>query len=137
MKTEHGFNAVFSHGEALRRWNNLCSSFNSFHSSGHRGPRTASASPTPQLRDITCFHTPQLCMLSTSSHMSLSIPFPSIQWRSVRDLCALNNAVLKGQEGDEERVSALVSRARRRGGEGGTVGGRGAGWSRGPGRSCR
>lgn len=60
-------------------------------------------------RDITCFHTPQLCMLSTSSHMSLSIPFPSIQWRSVWDLCALNNAVLKGQEGDEERVNALAS----------------------------
>ncbi len=57
-------------------------------------------------RDITCFRTPQLCMLSTSSHMSLSIPFSSIQWRSVWDLCALNNAVLKGQEGDEERVNA-------------------------------
>lgn len=41
--------------------------------------------------------------------MSLSIPFPSIQWRSVWDLCALNNAVLKGQEGDEERVNALAS----------------------------
>jgi len=41
--------------------------------------------------------------------MSLSIPFPSIQWQSVWDLCALNNAVLKGQEGDEERVNALVS----------------------------
>lgn len=41
--------------------------------------------------------------------MSLSIPFPSIQWRAVWDLCALNNAVLKGQEGDEERVNALVS----------------------------
>lgn len=54
--------------------------------------------------------------------MSLSIPFPSIQWRSVRDLCALNNAVLKGQEGDEERVNALVSRARRGGGEGGRGG---------------
>lgn len=41
--------------------------------------------------------------------MSLSIPFPSIQWRSVWDLYALNNAVLKGQEGDEERVNALAS----------------------------
>lgn len=41
--------------------------------------------------------------------MSLSIPFPSIQWRSVWDLCVLNNAVLKGQEGDEERVNALAS----------------------------
>lgn len=41
--------------------------------------------------------------------MSLSIPFPSIQCRSVWDLCALNNAVLKGQEGDDERVNALVS----------------------------
>lgn len=41
--------------------------------------------------------------------MSLSIPFPSIQWWSVWDLCALNNAVLKGQEGDEERVNALAS----------------------------
>ena len=59
-------------------------------------------------RDITCFPIPQLCMLSTSSHTSLSIPFPSIQWRSVWDLCALNNAVLKGQEGDEERVNALL-----------------------------
>lgn len=135
MKTEHGFNAVFSHGEAFRRRNNLCSSFNrgtpSFHRSGHRGPRTVSASHTSQPRDITCFHTPQLCMLSTSSHMSLSIPFPSIQRRSLRDLCALNNAVLKGQEGDEERVNALVSRARRGGAEGG------AGWSRGSERSFR
>lgn len=42
--------------------------------------------------------------------MSLSIPFPSIQWRSVWDLCALNNAVLKGQEGGEERVNALAGR---------------------------
>lgn len=41
--------------------------------------------------------------------MSLSIPFPSIQWWSVWDLRALNNAVLKGHEGDEERVNALVS----------------------------
>lgn len=41
--------------------------------------------------------------------MSLSIPFSSIQWQSVWDLCALNNAVLKGQEGDEERVNALAS----------------------------
>lgn len=41
--------------------------------------------------------------------MSLSIPAPRIQQRSVWDLCALNNAVLKGQEGDEERVNALVS----------------------------
>lgn len=41
--------------------------------------------------------------------MSLSIPFPSIQWRSVWDSCALNNAVLKGQEGDEEGVNALAS----------------------------
>lgn len=41
--------------------------------------------------------------------MSLSIPFPSIQWRSVWDLCALNNAVLKGQERDGERVSPLTS----------------------------
>lgn len=41
--------------------------------------------------------------------MSLSIPFPRIQWRSVWDPCALNNAVPKGQEGDEARVSALAS----------------------------
>lgn len=41
--------------------------------------------------------------------MSLSIPYPSIQWRSVWDLCALNNAVLKGQERDEGRVNALAS----------------------------
>ena len=50
--------------------------------------------------------------------MSLSIPFPSIQWRSVWDSCALNNAVLKGQEGDEEGVNALASCTRE-------------GWSRG------
>lgn len=45
--------------------------------------------------------------------MSLSIPSPRIQQRPVWDLCALNNAVLKGQKGDEERVNALVSRAQR------------------------
>lgn len=41
--------------------------------------------------------------------MSLSIPFPRIRRRSVWDLCALNNAVLKGQEGDVERVNAVAS----------------------------
>lgn len=59
-------------------------------------------------RNITCFRTPQLCMLSSSSHTSLSIPYPSIQWQSVWDLCALNNAVLKGQKGREGQCFGAV-----------------------------
>lgn len=92
------------------------------HSVGRRKPRSASLTQT-SAGDITCFPTPQLCMLSSSSHTSLSIPFPCIQRRSVWDLCALNNAVLKGQEGDRERVNALARRRRWWGGRGGV-------WSR-------
>lgn len=47
----------------------------SFHSSGRRGPRHGVCESHASTEgDITCFHSPQLCMLSTSSHMSLSIP---------------------------------------------------------------
>lgn len=83
----------------------------SFHSSGRRGTGTVSVSHMPQPGGYNLFSYPSIMhVIHQQPYVSVNT-FPGIQQRSVWDLCALNNAVLKGQEGDEERVNALVSPA--------------------------